>query len=134
MTAAKSGIVAEYKIGYLQRALILEAIVSGGTDSGLRDSSTTGFAVRRLVQLSTSTSGVNTIASPTTAASATSIGSATHIIAQADDTIRDEVTDYNYPERYTTVPNSIVKNSTTVKTVALYPITDSSDIELYSLS
>lgn len=132
MTAAKSGIIAEFETGYLQREIRLIATVSGGTDTGLRDSSKTGFAVGRLVQV-TNTAGQYAIAVPTTAPTATSIGTATHIIAQSDDTIRDEPSDYNEMERYSSLPNLICKNSTTKKTVALYKIVNPDDIKLINL-
>lgn len=132
MIAAKSGIIAEFETGYLQREIRLIATVAGGTDTGLRDSSKTGFAVGRLVQV-TNTAGQYAIALPTTAPTATSIGSATHIIAQSDDTIRDEPSDYNEMERYSSLPNLICKNSTTKKTVALYKIVNPDDIKLINL-
>lgn len=139
MTAAKSGIVAEFQTGYLQREIRLIATVTGGTDAGLRDSSKTGYAVGRLVKIDPATnSGMGTDAKPitivaATGVSATSLGDATHIIAQSDDTIRDVPEDYNYPERYTTLPNLIVKNSTVGKTVAVYKIVNPDDIKLVNL-
>lgn len=132
MTAAKSGIIAEFETGYLQREIRLIATVNGGTDTGLRDSSKTGFAVGRLVEV-TNTAGEYAIKVPTTAPTATSIGTATHIIAQSDDTIRDEPSDYNEMERYSSLPNLICKNSTTKKTVALYKIVNKDDIKLINL-
>lgn len=132
MTAAKSGIIAEFETGYLQREIRLIATVTGGSDTGLRDSSKTGFAVGRLVEV-TNTAGEYAIKVPTTAPSATSIGTATHIIAQSDDTIRDEPSDYNEMERYSSLPNLICKNSTTKKTVALYKIVNPDDIKLINL-
>lgn len=134
MTAAKSGIIAEFETGYLQREIRLIATVTGGSDPGLRDSSKTGFAVGRLVEVTGSGPNNWAIKVPTTAPSATSIGSATHIIAQSDDTIRDEPSDYNETERYSTLPNLIVKNSTSdKKTVALYKIVNPDDIKLINL-
>ena len=132
MIAAKSGIIAEFETGYLQREIRLIATVTGGTDAGLRDSSKTGFAVGRLVEV-TNTAGEYAIKVPTTAPTATSIGTATHIIAQSDDTIRDEPSDYNEMERYSSLPNLICKNSTTKKTVALYKIVNPDDIKLINL-
>ena len=127
MNAAKSGFVAEFKTGYLQREIREEATVAGGTDTGLRDSSKTGYAPGRLVVL---TAGA--ITAPT-GVSATSIGNATHIIAQSDDTIREVPEDYNYTERYSTLPNLICKNSTEKKTVALYKIVNPDDIKIIKL-
>lgn len=136
MTAAKSGIIAEFETGYLQREIRLIATVTGGEDLGLRDSSKKGFAVGRLVVVTGSGSGTN--ASPVaitapTGVTATSIGTATHIIAQSDDTIRDEPSDYNEMERYSSLPNLICKNSTTGKTVAVYKIVNPDDIKLVNL-
>lgn len=139
MTAAKSGYVAEFQTAYLQREIRLIATVDGGTDVGLRDASKKGYAVGRLVKIDPETnSGTGTDANPVaivapTGVSATSIGDATHIIAQSDDTIRDVPEDYNYPERYTTLPNCICKNSTTGKTVAVYKITNPDDIKIVDL-
>ena len=131
MNAAKTGIVAEFKTGYLQREIRMEARVVGGTDAGLRDSSKTGFAPGRLVKLGTVTVGASqqpAFLAPT-GVSVTSIGDATHIIAQSDDTIRDLPEDYNYGDRYSSLPNLICKNtgaSTSApgdaKTVAVYKI------------
>ena len=108
MTAAKSGIIAEFETAYLQREIRLVATVAGGTDTGLRDSSKVGYAVGRLVKVTGNGSGTN--ASPVaitapTGVTATSIGNATHIIAQSDDTTRDEPSDYNEMEKYSSLPN-----------------------------
>lgn len=134
MTATKTGIVASFDTAYLQREIRLIATVAGGTDTGLRDTSKTGYGVGRLVKVtdSTTVAGQKVITAPT-GVTATSIGDATHIIAQSDDTTRDVPEDYNYPERYSTLPNLIVKNSTTAKTVAVYKITNPDDIKLVNL-
>lgn len=142
MNAAKSGIIAEFQTGYLQREIRLIATVAGGTDKGLRDRNDdddTGYAPGRLVRIDPATNvgnGTNekpiAIVAPT-GVTATSLGNATHIIAQSDDTIRDVPEDYNYPERYTTLPNLICKNSTTGKTVAVYKIVNPDDVKLISL-
>ena len=136
MTAAKSGIIAEFETAYLQREIRLVATVAGGTDAGLRDSSKVGYAVGRLVKVTGSGSGTN--ASPVaitapTGVTATSIGNATHIIAQSDDTTRDEPSDYNEMEKYSSLPNLVCKNSTTGKTVAVYKIVNPDDIKLVNL-
>lgn len=136
MTAAKSGIIAEFETAYLQREIRLVATVAGGTDAGLRDSSKVGYAVGRLVVVTGSGSGTN--ASPVaitapTGVTATSIGDATHIIAQSDDTTRDEPSDYNEMEKYSSLPNLVCKNSTTGKTVAVYKIVNPDDIKLVNL-
>lgn len=136
MTAAKSGIIAEFETAYLQREIRLVATVAGGQDTGLRDSSKVGYAVGRLVVVTGSGSGTN--ASPVaitapTGVTATSIGNATHIIAQSDDTTRDEPSDYNEMEKYSSLPNLVCKNSTTGKTVAVYKIVNPDDIKLINL-
>lgn len=136
MTAAKSGIIAEFETAYLQREIRLVATVAGGTDAGLRDSSKVGYAVGRLVVVTGDGSGTN--ASPVaitapTGVTATSIGNATHIIAQSDDTTRDEPSDYNEMEKYSSLPNLVCKNSTTGKTVAVYKIVNPDDIKLVNL-
>ena len=122
MTAAKSGIIAEFETAYLQREIRLVATVAGGTDAGLRDSSKVGYAVGRLVKVTGNGSGTNA-----------SIGNATHIIAQSDDTTRDEPSDYNEMEKYSSLPNLVCKNSTTGKTVAVYKIVNPDDIKLVNL-
>ena len=135
MNAAKTGFIAEFVTGYLQREIRMEAAVQNGTDAGLRNSSDTGIAVGRLVKFATvEINGVNTLAMvPATGVSATSIGDATHIVAQSDDTIRDVPEDYNYPEKYSTLPNLIVKNSDTAKTLAVYKIINADDVKIISL-
>lgn len=136
MTAAKSGIIAEFETAYLQREIRLVATVAGGTDKGVRNEKAVGYAVGRLVVVTGSGSGTN--ASPVaitapTGVTATSIGNATHIIAQSDDTTRDEPSDYNEMEKYSSLPNLVCKNSTTGKTVAVYKIVNPDDIKLVNL-
>lgn len=136
MTAAKSGIIAEFQTGYLQREIRLIATVEGGTDAGLRDGNR-GYAVGRLVKIDGVGNGTDANPVVITAPSgvtATSIGNATHIIAQSDDTIRDVPEDYNYTERYTTLPNLVVKNSEVGKTVAVYKIVNPDDVKLINLN
>lgn len=130
MTAAKSGIVAEFETGYLQREIRVLATVSNGIDVGLRDKNATGIATRRLVKVSGV--GDNKAIVPATGVTATSIGDATHIIAQSDDTIREGEFAGDI-EHYSCLPNLIVKNSTTPKTVALYKIVNVDDIKLINL-
>lgn len=136
MTAAKSGIIAEFETAYLQREIRLVATVAGGTDKGVRNKEAVGYAVGRLVVVTGNGSGTN--ASPVaitapTGVTATSIGTATHIIAQSDDTTRDEPSDYNEMEKYSSLPNLVCKNSTTGKTVAVYKIVNPDDIKLVNL-
>lgn len=136
MTAAKNGFVAEFEHGYLQRELRIIAKVTGGTDKGLRNETETGFAVGRLVKITGTGTGTNDspleVTAPT-GVSATSIGDATHIIAQSDDTIRDISSDYNYQERYSSLPNLICKNSETGKTLAVYKVVNADDIKIVKL-
>ena len=136
MTAAKSGIIAEFETAYRQREIRLVATVAGGTDKGVRNKEAVGYAVGRLVVVTGNGSGTN--ASPVaitapTGVTATSIGNATHIIAQSDDTTRDEPSDYNEMEKYSSLPNLVCKNSTTGKTVAVYKIVNPDDIKLVNL-
>lgn len=132
MTAAKGGFVAEFETGYLQREIRLVAKVEGGKDKGLRDAAKLGFAVGRLVKV-TGTSETDRKVEAVTDVTATSIGTATHIIAQSDDTTRDDPADYNEAERYSTLPNLIVKNDINAKTVALYKIVNPDDIKIVDL-
>ena len=147
MNAAKTGFIAEFVTGYLQREIRVNATVVGGTDVGMRDANIgadaiaaldakrKGFAPGRLVVYDAAT-GAITAASNVTA---TSIGTATHIIAQSDDTIRELPEDYNYTEQYSTLPNLICKNTGTTtaagdkKTVALYKIVNKDDIKIVNL-
>lgn len=137
MTAAKSGIVAEFQTGYLQREIRLIATVAGGTDAGLRDGAE-GYAVGRLVKIDGVGNGTDAnpvVITAPAGVTANSIGNATHIIAQSDDTIRDIPDDYNYMERYTSVPNLVVKNTAVgeKKTVAVYKIVNPDDVKLVNL-
>lgn len=137
MTAAKSGIIAEFQTGYLQREIRLIATVAGGTDTGLRDGAE-GYAVGRLVKCEGVGDGTDAnpiVITAPAGVTATSIGNATHIIAQSDDTTRDVPSDYNYTERYTTLPNLVVKNTAVgeKKTVAVYKIVNPDDVKLINL-
>lgn len=123
MNAAKSGYVAEFVTGYLQREIRMELKVANGTDCGLRNPLQTGIAVGRLVKISTDT-----------LVPATNLSDAQYIVAQSDDTIRDVPGDFNYPEKYSTLPNLIVKNSDSVKTVALYKIVNVDDVKLIKIA
>ena len=123
MNAAKKGYVAEFVTGYLQREIRELVKVIGGTDQGLRNPDALGIAVGRLVRLEDGAiSPVNTLST------------ATHIVAQSDDTIRENPEDYNYQERYSNLPNLIVKNSAEEKTVALYKIVNKDDVKLIKIA
>ena len=123
MIAAKSGYVAEFVTGYLQREIRMEAKVKDGIDCGLRDPLVKGIAVGRLVKFA---DGYMVPAEKT--------DSGLYILAQSDDTIRELPGDYNYPERYTTLPNLIVKNSEEIKTVAVYKIVNEDDVKLTKIA
>lgn len=122
MNAAKNGYVAEFVTGYLQREIRKELKVSGGTDAGLRDGAL-GFATGRLVKISGDT-----------LVPALFSDSNIYIVAQSDDTIREVPSDYNYQERYSNLPNLVLKNSDEVKTVALYKIVNKDDVKLIKIS
>ena len=127
MKAAKTGIIAEFVTGYLQREIRLVCTVAGGTDKGVRDAKAVGYGVGRLVKIAD-----GAITAPT-GVSATSIGDATHIIAQSDDTIREGGHICGDPEKYSSLPNLVCENSTEAKTVAVYKIVDPDDIKLIDL-
>ena len=140
------GYLAEFKTGYLQRQLPLhQATVAGGIDVSKYDSSVTGYAVRRLVKITDQGDGTYTIAAPTTGvgsidadtsvanvaiAVAAGLGDATHIIAQSDNSVRNFPEDYIPTEKYSTLYDGIVKNDNADKTVAVYKITNTDDINL----
>ena len=145
-TAAKTGYVADFKIGYLQRALIEHQVeVVGGTDISY-DSKVTGFAVGRLVKLTRLADGTATII-PAANVTATSIGDATHIVAQSDDSLRNVPGDAIPVEKYSTRNRNILGNTTdttvvelaqspltgatvTMKSVALYKIVNADDVRI----
>lgn len=122
MNAAKNGYVAEFVTGYLQREIRKELKVAGGTDAGLRDGAL-GFAPGRLVKISGDT-----------LIPAAFSDSNIYIVAQSDDTIREVPSDYNYQERYSNLPNLVLKNSNEVKTVALYKIVNKDDVKLIKIT
>lgn len=122
MNAAKNGYVAEFVTGYLQREIRKELKVAGGTDAGLRDGAL-GFAPGRLVKISGDT-----------LIPAVFSDSNIYIVAQSDDTIREVPSDYNYQERYSNLPNLVLKNSDEVKTVALYKIVNKDDVKLIKIT
>lgn len=136
MIAAKSGFIADFKIGYLQRAIIEhQAEVVGGTDTA---DGITGFAVGRLVKLTRLADGSCHIGVPT-AVSATSISDATHIVAQSDDSLRNVNSDVIPTEKYQTRNRNILANTAasapeaataTMKSIALYKIVNSDDIKI----
>lgn len=136
MIAAKSGYIADFKIGYMQVAVIEPRTeVKGGTDE---EGGLTGFAVGRLVKLTRLSDGSCYIGVPT-AVSATSISDATHIVAQSDDSLRNVPGDAIPVEKYKTGNRNILANTSastpsaataTMKSVALWKITNSDDIKI----
>lgn len=135
MIAAKTGFIADFKIGHDQRQIILhQAEVIGGTDTveGL-----TGFAVARLVKVTAL--GDAAIVQAATGVTANDIGDATHIIAQSDDTLRNVIGDAIPVERYNTRARGILGNTATavpaavtdtMKSIAVWRITDATDIKI----
>ena len=136
--AAKSGYIADFKLGYLQIAIIEpRAEVMGGTDT---QAGKTGFAVSRLVKLTRLADGSALIEAPANV-TATSIGSATHIVAQSDDSLRNVPEDSIKTEKYTTRGSNILANTSaelsapdaitaTMKSVALYKIVNADDVKI----
>jgi hypothetical protein len=143
------GYYADFKTGYLQKALPLhQATVAGGIDVSAYDADVTGYAVRRLVKVTASADGTYTLVAPTTGVGsitatdltgavatkvAAGLGDATHIIAQSDNSTRSVPEDYIPTEKYTTLYDGIVKNSDTDKLVAVYKIVNGDDIKLISI-
>lgn len=132
-----SGVLVEFKTGYLQIAQVehqCEVILGTDTNNGA-----TGFAVGRPVRLYRHTDGSCAITVATTSY-AGGIGDATHIVAQADDsldttTIKGEQFNYN--------PTGILANTSaedtvgditaataTMKRVALWKIINSDDVKI----
>jgi len=140
MIAAKSGYIADFKIGYLQIAMIEpQTEVKGGTDEA---GGLTGFAVARLVVLTRLSDGSCYIA-PAANTSATSIGTATHIVAQSDDSLRNTVGDAIPTEKYSSINRNILANTSsstpsaataTMKSIALWKITNSDDIKIITIA
>jgi len=137
MIAAKTGFIADFKIGYMQIALIEhQTEVMGGNDTA---DGLTGFAVSRLVKLTRLADGTAIISAPANV-TATSIGDATHIVSQSDDSLRNVIGDAIPVEKYQTRPRNILANTAsggapsgataTMKSVALYKIVNADDIKI----
>jgi len=125
-----TGYIGDFVTGYLQKATALhQCTVAGGTDVSY-DNAITGYAVSRFVQVTKTASGY-TITAPTTAVTATSIGSANAIVAQSDDSLRNNIAADAIPvERYSTRNRNILGNSSDPKVVAVYMITNADDIRI----
>ena len=140
--AAKTGFVADFKIGYLQHAIIEHLTeVTGGTDVSF-DAKVTGYAVSRLVKLNRLADGSAVLVAPT-GVTASSIGDATHIVAQSDDSLRNVPGDVIPVERLVTRNRDILGNtastvpaaiSATMKSIALYRITNVDDIKIIPIA
>jgi len=130
-----SGFLADFKTGYLQIATVEPQVeVMGGTDGG--SGLTAGYAAGRLVLLTRLADGTAIIAQPANV-TATSIGTATHIIAQTDDSldgraIRTEALNFMATEllKNTTTGAAPSAVSATMKKVALYTIGNVDDVKL----
>jgi hypothetical protein len=135
-----TGYLADFKTGYLQIAIPEhQCEVINGVDDADNDGAgsglTAGFAVGRLVKLVRLSDGTCYITAAGSV-TATSIGDATHIVAQADDsldttTIKGEQFNYN--------PTGLLKNTATetpteatatMKRVALWKIVNSDDVKI----
>ena len=140
--AATSGYIADFQIGYLQREIIIhQASVDGGTDVAY--DGTTGFAVGRLVKLTRNANdGEKFDLTAAANVTATSIGTATHIVAQSDDSLRNVTGDCIPAERYTTRSRGILANTVANtgypdhtdiaewKSIALWKIVNADDVKI----
>jgi len=138
-----TGYLADFKTGYMQIAIPEhQCEVTGGTDDADNDGNgsglTAGYAVGRLVKLVRHTDGSCHLVAAGSV-TATSIGDATHIVAQADDslittTIRGEALNFAptglLKNTATSAPEASAAASATVKRVALYKIVNSDDIKI----
>lgn len=137
-----TGYLADFKTGYLQIAIPEhQCEVIGGLDGA-----GTGFAAGRLVKLVRLSDGTSYIVGAGTIettpgtidypVSATSIGDATHIIAQTDDsldttTIKGEQFNYNPTGLLKNTALSIPNKATdTMKRVSLWKIVNSDDVKI----
>lgn len=141
MRLLTGGFLADFKTGYLQIASVEhQCEVTGGTDNGEGGSGsgvTAGYAAGRLVKLVRHTDGTCHLVAAGSV-TATSIGDATHIVAQTDDslnttTIRGEAYDYRargiLKNTATAVPNPLALTAT-MKRVALYKIVNADDVKI----
>ena len=129
----RTGKIARFKTGYLQREIILhQAKVTDGTDASIHGG-TAGFLVGRIVKVTPGANGIFTIASPADVSNPLADG--THIIAQSDNSMRGTPEDCIPTDRYDSRYDGIVKNTTgtDTKAVAVYKIVNTDDIELIEL-
>lgn len=141
--AAKDGFVADFKIGYMQRAIIEhQAEVMGGTDESY-DKAVTGFAVGRLVKLTRLSDGTALIVAATNVTT-TSVGDATHIVVQSDDSLRNVIGDVIPVEKLSTRNRNILANTATgdaptaatatMKTISLWKIVNADDVRIIPIA
>lgn len=132
----RTGKIARFKTGYLQREIILhQAKVSGGTDASIHGG-TAGFLVGRVVTVTKDAQGIYTLAMPanTDTEAAILTGNA-YIIAQSDNSMRNVPEDAIHAEKYDTRYDGIVRNTAgnDTKAVAVYKIVNTDDIEFVEL-
>lgn len=133
----RTGKIARFKTGYLQKEIILhQAKVAGGTDVSVHKTTNLGFLVGRVVKVTKDANGIYTIAQPTdTTTEANILATGTHIIAQSDNSMRGTPEDCIPTDKYTSRYDGIVKNTTgtDAKAVAVYKIINPDDIEFVEL-
>lgn len=132
----RTGKIARFKTGYLQREIILhQAKVTAGTDAS-KHSDNLGFLVGRIVTVTKDAQGIYTVTMPADTTDANVItGSNKYIIAQSDNSMRGTPEDCIPTDRYDSRYDGIVKNTTgtDTKAVAVYKIVNTDDIELIEL-
>lgn len=135
--ANRAGKLARFKIGYMQREIILhQAKVQAGTDVSVHNAGTTGFLVGRVVKVTLGADGIHTITQPDdTTTEANILATGNYIIAQSDNSMRGTPEDCIPTERYNSRYDGIVKNTAgaDAKAVAVYKIVNTDDIEFVEL-
>lgn len=132
----RTGKIARFKTGYLQREIILpQAKVTAGTDASVRGAAL-GFLVGRIVSVTKDAYGIYTVTMPADTTDANvAAGTGKYIIAQSDNSMRGTPEDCIPTDRYDSRYDGIVKNTTgtDTKAVAVYKIVNVDDIELVEL-
>ena len=135
--ANRAGKLARFKIGYMQKEIILhQAKVQAGADVSVHNAGTTGFLVGRVVKVTKGADGVYTIAQPdNTTTDANILATGNYIIAQSDNSMRGTGEDCIPTEKYNGRYDGIVKNTVgdDCKAVAVYKIVNADDIEFVEL-
>lgn len=131
----RTGKLARFKIGYLQKEIILhQAKVVGGTDASVHNAANLGFLVGRVVKVTKGTDGIYTIAQPdNTTTDENILATGNYIIAQSDNSMRGVPADAIPTETYSSRYDGIVKNDAEGKAVAVYKIVNKDDIEFTEL-